>query len=77
MPRALFPWLLLLLVLVLHQLTAPWGNERLWFGFLPHVLAYHLMISLLAAGAWALLVKFSWPRDLADTEADSPEERSA
>lgn len=75
MPRSFFPWLLLLLVLVLHQLTSPWDSTQIWFGFLPHVLAYHLLISLLAAGAWLLLVKFSWPTDLDDADSDPREEQ--
>lgn len=77
MPRLLLPWLLVLVVLILHQLTLPWKSERIWFGFLPHVLAYHLVISLLAAGAWALVVKYCWPGDIADAETRPPEEPSA
>lgn len=57
-------WTLICLLVVLHQCTAPWDGETLWLGFLPHVLGYHVVLSLATAGAWALVVKCAWPSDL-------------
>ena len=62
-------WFLICLLVVLHQCTLPWQSETLWLGFLPNVLAYHLLISLATAGAWALVVKYAWPTEL---ELDPP-----
>ena len=38
-----FAWTLICLLVVLHQCTLPWQSETLWLGFLPNVLAYHLL----------------------------------
>jgi hypothetical protein len=57
-------WTLICLLVVLHQCTSPWQSEKLWLGFIPGVLGYHLAITLAAAGAWALVVKFAWPENL-------------
>ena len=57
-------WILICLLVVLHQCTLPWQSKTLWLGFLPGVLGYHVVISLATAGAWALVVKFAWPADL-------------
>jgi hypothetical protein len=57
-------WILICLLVVLHQCTLPWQSKTLWLGFIPGVLGYHVVISLATAGAWALVVKFAWPADL-------------
>ena len=66
-------WILICLLVVLHQCTFPWQSETLWLGFIPGVLGYHLVISLATGGAWALVVKFAWPEDL-DVDTSSPGE---
>ena len=63
-------WILICLLVVLHQCTLPWQSKTLWLGFIPGVLGYHVVISLVTAGAWALVVKFAWPADL---DTSSPE----
>jgi hypothetical protein len=71
-------WLTLLVAVVylLHQDCWNWKQAGpLLFGFLPVGLWYHGAYSLLAAGLMALLVKFAWPRELAQLEADSPEDQ--
>jgi len=57
-------WTLICLLVLLHQCTIPWQSERLWLGFIPGLLGYHLAITLAAAGAWALVVKYAWPDNL-------------
>ncbi len=57
-------WILICLLVVLHQCTFPWQSDKLYLGFIPGVLGYHLVISLATAGAWILVVKFAWPTDL-------------
>lgn len=55
---------LAILLGILHQDFWWWDNTTLLFGFLPIGLAYHALFSLLAAGLWALFVKYSWPEEL-------------
>ena len=56
-----FIWILVALLVVLHQDYWQWSNARLDFGFLPRAITYHVFISLAAAGVWVLAVKFAWP----------------
>ena len=64
-------WILVLLLLVLHQDYWQWNDTTLFFGFLPHSLAYHAGISLAAAGVWVLATKFCWPQGLDDIQPDA------
>ena len=64
-------WILICLLVVLHQCASPWQSEKLYLGFIPGVLGYHLAITLATAGAWALVVKFAWPENL---ESHPPED---
>jgi len=65
-----FIWLLIFLLLVLHQDNWFWTDARLVFGFLPVGLFYHACISLAAGFLWWLAVRYSWPTDL---EESAPE----
>ncbi|MDE0858736.1 MAG: hypothetical protein OSA93_01140 [Akkermansiaceae bacterium] len=53
-----------LLLAVLHQDVWNWDNPALVWGFIPIGLFYHACYSLVAAGFWALVVKFAWPTKL-------------
>jgi len=53
-----------IILAVLHQDFWNWDNGTLVFGFMPVGLAYHACYSLLAAGLWALAVRFAWPHRL-------------
>ena len=55
--------LLIVLLLVLHQDYWNWSDATLWFGFLPHSLAWHMGISCAAAGVWLLATMYCWPAD--------------
>jgi len=57
-------FLLVVILAILHQDFWFWDDARLVFGFMPVGLAYHALYSLLAAGIWALAVKFAWPENL-------------
>lgn len=61
-------WLLLGLLLVLHQDYWQWNNATLDFGFLPRALTYHMGISIGAAVAWWLATKCCWPSEAIDAE---------
>jgi hypothetical protein len=53
---------LLILLAILHQDFWWWDDsETLVFGFLPVGLAYHALVSLVAALLWAAAVWFCWP----------------
>jgi len=71
MKRILF-WVAFVVLLVLHHDWWFWNDGRLIFGFLPVGLGYQAMISLAAAGLWAVAVFQVWPdlfRDDIDKEA--------
>ncbi|MDB4570817.1 hypothetical protein N9Z95_07315, partial [Akkermansiaceae bacterium] len=58
------PWIIIavfLLLAVLHQDFWNWDKADLVFGFMPIGLFYHACYSLIAAGFWALVIKFAWP----------------
>ena len=57
-------WGVVVLLAILHYDFWSWGDATLWFGFLPVGLAYQGLISLAAGVAWALVVRFAWPRDV-------------
>jgi len=56
---------LVILLIVAHQDFWWWDDiEPLVFGFLPIGLAYHALLSILAALVWALAVRYCWPHDV-------------
>ena len=60
----IFVWLLVVVLVLLHQDYWQWNDTVLLTGFLPRSLAYHAGISLAAAFVWALAVKFCWPHEV-------------
>ena len=68
-----FVYLVLFLLLVLHQDFWLWDDARLVFGFMPAGLAYHAAYSLVAALCWAWVIKVAWPRHL-EAWADEPDD---
>ena len=54
-------WGLVLVAAILHYDFWNWESTALVFGFVPVGLAYQAGISILAAIAWALVVRFAWP----------------
>ena len=62
-------WLILPILLVLHQDYWQWSDATLWFGFLPQTLFYHAILTLVAAAYWLIMVLFAWPTDLEPTSA--------
>lgn len=62
-------WLLIFLLIVLHQDNWLWDDPRLAWGFLPVGLLYHVVLSLAAAAAWYLATVFCWPRELESSAA--------
>ena len=57
-------WLLVLLLLILHQDNWFWSNPQLVFGFMPIGLFYHACISIAAGITWFLAIQFAWPAGL-------------
>ena len=49
----------------------------LLFGFLPVALWWQALVSLLAAGLMALMVRFAWPFDLEDEALEAEHRRLA
>ena len=69
-----FVWLLVLLLVILHQDYWQWNDGTLLMGFLPYTLAYHVGISLAAAAVWTLAVFYCWPKGLEDVRPEYPDE---
>jgi len=65
---------LILLLVVLHQDYWNWNNSTLWFGFLPHSLAWHVGVSLAAAAAWLWAACYAWPAEQIERAATSDKE---
>ena len=64
-------WIVLLLLLalcVIHQDFWWWSDRRLVMGFMPIGLAWHVLISIGAAGVWWLAVAFCWPHGIDEIE---------
>ena len=60
-------------VFLLHQDSWNWKKtEPFVLGFLPVGLAYHAGYAILAAIMMALLVKFTWPKELDQAEGPDP-----
>jgi hypothetical protein len=65
--------LLVCAVYLLHQDCWNWNLAGpLLFGFLPVGLWYHAAYTLIAAVLMAVLVRFAWPRELAELEGPDP-----
>jgi hypothetical protein len=61
-------WILIVLLVVLHQDVWFWDDPQLLFGFLPIGLAYQMALSLAAAGVWLLATIIAWPVEDAEVE---------
>lgn len=72
--RAKFAWGVVLVAAVLHFDFWAWDDDTLVFGFMPMVLAYHAGCSLVAAIAWALVVRFDWPEGIEEWAAQAPDD---
>jgi hypothetical protein len=67
-------------VIALHHDFWFWKDRTLVLGFLPIGLAYHALLTLVASGMMAVLVKYAWPHDLerlADEDAAAHGETGA
>jgi len=56
-------WLLVIVLVILHQDCWFWSDTRLVFGFIPVALFYHMCVSIAAGVTWFLATKFAWPSD--------------
>ncbi|MEM7307793.1 MAG: hypothetical protein AAF682_14030 [Planctomycetota bacterium] len=71
--RAGLAWGFVLLLGILHYDFWWWGDRTLVFGFVPIGLAFHALISVLAAGAWAWMIRVGWPSHLEEWAEDGAE----
>ena len=70
-------WILVIILLVVHQDFWLRDDRSLVFGFMPVGLAYHAMFSIAAACVWALAVKYAWPHRIEQWAHDDKEESSS
>ena len=68
----LIVWILVLLLILAHQDTWNWSDDRLVVG-MPIGLTYHLGLSIATALVWAFVCFFAWPKDLEEID-DQPSE---
>ena len=57
-------WILVILLIVLHQDHWFWDNGTLVFDILPVGLLYHVSLSLAASFIWFLATRYAWPDDV-------------
>lgn len=70
--KSLLLTLLVVALYLLHQDYWFWNSANpMVFGFLPIGLFYHLIYTLVVAGAMWLLVKLAWPAHLETNQNDS------
>ena len=67
-------WILVPLLILLHQADPYRSDGKLLLGVLPVSLMYHVCISLAAGLTWYLATRFAWPADLevTTTHRDDP-----
>ena len=58
-------WILVLILVALHQDNWFWTDDRLVFGFMPIGLFYHAFISVAASVMWFWATRFCWPDEAA------------
>jgi hypothetical protein len=64
-----FVWGAVILLIILHQDVWFWDSfNPLLFGFMPISMAYHILISILAASVWFVATKVCWPEFEEDSE---------
>lgn len=75
----IFVWVLVVLLIILHQDNWNWHKTDLIFGFLPIGLAWHAGISIAASIVWFMATIFCWPRqlELVDSATPTSEEASS
>lgn len=59
----LIVWILVLLLILAHQDTWNWSDDRLVLG-MPIGLTYHIGLSIATSLVWAFVCYFAWPKDL-------------
>ncbi len=61
-------FILIVVLVILHQDNWYWDDQTLVFGFMPIGLFYHACISVGAAFTWYLATIFAWPSSDVDEE---------
>ena len=63
---------LVIVLLIAHQDSWNWNDDRLVFGFMPVGMFYHVIISLAAGLVWFLVCVFAWPKELEQEDLGDP-----
>ena len=59
-----FVWGLVVILAILHYDFWYWDDRTLVAGFMPVGLWFQALISVAAGCAWALVVKYAWPKHI-------------
>ena len=73
----LFVWILVVLLLIIHQDNWLWENSTLVFGFMPITLLFHAGISIAAGIVWYMATLYCWPTELEQTTSGEDGLRAA
>jgi hypothetical protein len=66
-------WGFVALLAILHYDFWNWDDRSLVFGFMPVGLYFQALISIGAAVAWAMVVKYAWPTHIEEWAEQAPE----
>lgn len=66
-------WIVVVLLIIVHQDNWLWNNDTLVLGFVPIGLFFHVCLSIAAAITWYLATIFAWPSEL-EVAAESTSE---
>jgi len=66
-------WLLLALLIILHQDFWNWDSGQIVLGFIPIGLFYHVCLSLAAAAVWFIACTLAWPKGIDDFDGPTSE----
>ena len=68
--KIILTWILVLILLILHQDYWQWDRNEIVFGFVPYTMAYNIGISVATGLMWILVCALLWPDGLDDTERE-------
>ena len=67
-------WLMVLILVIVHQDVWNWNSDKLVLGFMPIGLFYHACLSVAASVVWLLACQFAWPDTTEEMDASSARE---
>lgn len=76
-PSGAWIWVVVVLLVILHQDNWLWHNDYAVLGFIPIGLFYHACISMAAAATWYVATRVAWPETFVEQAAVASESKGA